>query len=64
MREKNRGILTVLFFKASARYWAPSVPILLDSRLSEVSVYMRNDDANSKEKDQSRAHRVIFESVG
>jgi hypothetical protein len=52
MTEKNRGILTVLFCKASARYWAPSVPILLDSRLSEVSVYMRNDDGNSREKNR------------
>jgi hypothetical protein len=41
-------ILTALFWKASARFLAPSSPILLSSSSSVASVYIKNDDATSR----------------
>jgi hypothetical protein len=64
-REENHGSeLTLLFWKALDRWWAPSSPMLLLLRLSEISVYLRNWRYKQGRKSRIRTHFVILESIG
>ncbi len=61
--DKRKKIFTLLFFRASARYRAPFLPIPFHGRFSAISVCVRRKRCTQQREKNKDTDLIIFQST-